>query len=209
MENKLSFTTDEEAWRGCHEEDKWVFNKLEVARRFGMTCGLREEPIPENINKVVVRPIYNLSGMGLGAAIKDRWEGEATEEQCPLGFFWAEYLDGDIYSVDYMDSTEDYRYHIAVIGERDGLLFKSWRTCFIHFDTASNAIDLRERYKTVNVEYINGLPIEIHLRPNPDLKHFRNKGGKKLIPVFAPEGEFISDPAPTSNGQRLGFIIEK
>lgn len=28
------FKTDEEAWLGCDHEDAWVFNKLEVARRF-------------------------------------------------------------------------------------------------------------------------------------------------------------------------------
>lgn len=204
---KLSFTTDEQAWQGCHEEDKWCFNKLEVAQRFGVTCGLREEPIPTHIEKVVVRPIYNLSGMGLGATLKDRWEGEATEEQCPLGFFWAEYIEGDVLSVDYTKKNGEVEWYCAR-GTRDELEYVEWFLAAYPPFPPELAGGMLDRYEWVNVEYVDfDTPIEIHLRPNPDLKHFTDHDVDKIIPIFAPKGKFIPDQAETNNGQRLGFII--
>ena len=52
---------------------KW-FNKLYVAELFGYDCG-PAGVAPTKDGTYVIRPIYNLSGMGVGAEVKEDTSG--------------------------------------------------------------------------------------------------------------------------------------
>ena len=206
-------TTDEQAWETCSLKDKWVFNKLEVAMRTGLKCGLREIPVFMK-GQYIIRPVYNLNGLSRGT--KDRYlTPKTTEFNVPLGHFWSEKLQGEHLSVDYVFGTPV----LTVVGKKfkNSLsLFDSWTK--ISSEKAPHLpdflYDLTTRHSVINVEFINNIPIEVHLRPNPD---FTNHNYNKLITVFSPleadlsNPDFIEDKA-TVHGQdgqkftRYGFI---
>ena len=60
---------DEEAWV-AFPHHRWVFNKLDVAFRLGYHAGPACVPV-EKDGMYIVRPIYNLYGMSVGA--KKQW----------------------------------------------------------------------------------------------------------------------------------------
>ena len=61
---------DFQAWEK-YPEYRWVFNKLELALKLGYRAGPACVPLPplRSHFKVVIRPIYNLYGMGIGAKV--------------------------------------------------------------------------------------------------------------------------------------------
>jgi len=66
--------------------------------------------------------------------------------------------------------------------------------------------NIATQYKTINIEYIGGKVIEVHLRGNPD----PFDKGDFLKPVYEGDeidGEFVEAPEPLVG--RLGFIAEK
>ena len=232
---KLSFKTDEEAWANCHKTDKWLFNKYEVAQKFllphGFDSGLREEPIKKTGN-YISRPIYNLSGMSLGVQSFMAFERDNMEYKVPLGHFWVESLftifdaapfDCDnLISVDYHLDADSVLQANTVKGSLKNDSFICWgrpvegeesqpTPLFLHCIT-----DLCERYEYVNAEFVSRrigddtflLPIEIHLRPNPDLKHFGESDS--IRPIWINEDEtFVSDYAKSNGKSRIGFAVKK
>ena len=61
---------DYQAWI-AYPEYRWIFNKLEIALKLGYQAGpacVPLPPVPYHF-KAVVRPIYNLYGMGVGAKV--------------------------------------------------------------------------------------------------------------------------------------------
>jgi hypothetical protein len=230
---KLSFKTDEDAWASCHKNDKWVFNKYEVAQRFlapyGFDSGLREEPIKKTGN-YISRPIYNLSGMSLGVESFMAFKGDNVEHKVPLGHFWVESLftilcapfDCDnLISIDYHLDANSVLQTNTVKGSLKNDSFICWgrpvegeesqpTSLLIHHIT-----DLCERYEYVNAEFVSCLvggkkylfPIEIHLRPNPDLKHFVES--ESIRPIWIDEDEtFVSDYAKSNGKSRIGFAVK-
>ena len=92
-----------------YPDHRWVFNKLEMALRFGYDAGPACVPITKS-GRYIVRPIYNLYGMGIGATIKDldldlHADDMMHHKHVPPGYFWCEYLEGNHYSATY--SKED------------------------------------------------------------------------------------------------------
>ena len=63
---------DYQAWE-AYPQHRWVFNKLEVALKLGYKAGPACVPLPKTENtlfKAIIRPIYNLYGMGINAKVK-------------------------------------------------------------------------------------------------------------------------------------------
>ena len=68
----LSLDEDYQAWEE-YPQHRWVFNKLEVALKLGYKAGPACVPLPKTSNtlfKAIIRPIYNLYGMGISAKVK-------------------------------------------------------------------------------------------------------------------------------------------
>ena len=61
---------DWRAWAKYPQHRNW-FNKLWVADRLNYLCGPSGFPLPKTM-MTIVRPVYNLNGMGAGAAHRKR-----------------------------------------------------------------------------------------------------------------------------------------
>ena len=94
---------DFQAWQ-IYPEHRWVFNKLELALRLGYDAGPACVPITRS-GKYVVRPIYNLYGMGIGAKVIhiNIMQSKSMENHAliPPGYFWCEAFEGEHKSVDF------------------------------------------------------------------------------------------------------------
>lgn len=202
--------TDEQAWRIVKPEHRWVFNKLEVAKRLGYKCD--PSGFEPTVKDYVVRPVMNLEGMGIGA----NYGGGV-----PAGYFWCERFYGEHLSVDYGASNVP---TLCVRGYRKSTnpLWKwdKWEKIDTSFAPPLPKIfqDLTDHYGTVNAEYIGGKLIEIHLRPNPD--PFGDKY-TTLVPVWAGDYEtelteiadklgldYIEDFEQVQGVCRLGFFAK-
>lgn len=200
--------TDEEAWQSVPFNHKWVFNKLTIAQLSGINANLREIPVPKE-STYIIRPIYNLSGMGLGA--KEVYLiPESTERKTPLGFFWSEKIEGTHLSVDYK-------------GIKPILTVKGTYSTLNYWDKwerVDNSLapklpkwleDVSVYYPVVNVEYIDGRAIEVHLRANPD---FKDNNYKEMIPVWDGDKKikdgyiFCEDKESVLDKTRLGFLCK-
>ena len=104
---------DFQAW-DAYPQHRWVFNKLEVALKLGYRAGPACVPLPKTKNtlfKAIVRPIYNLYGMGISAKVKTfrpMIDNELIINHglIPPGHFWCEYFDGAHYSIDYKRTNQ-------------------------------------------------------------------------------------------------------
>jgi hypothetical protein len=202
--------TDIQIWNQIPQDKKWVFNKLEVALRAGLVCGLREIPVPQE-GEYVVRPVYNLSGMGLDAKVM-HLTPETTEYEVPTGHFWCEKLVGIHKSVDYKSRKPV----LAVRGSHTQAMWKwsVWEKISLGEAPPLPRFldDLSLEYPLINVEYIGNIPIEVHLRGNPDFKD----GQSVLVPVWEgdstvpPKGfTFVSSPEVVGKYiYRKGFFTQ-
>lgn len=188
--------TDAQAWTLFPEFRRW-FNKLDLAERLGHRCGPCGVA-PERGGWYVVRPIYNLSGMGAGA--KKVYIDAGDRRSTPPGHFWCEWFDGDQISVTYTWKqgwvTSD-----SWLGERSEehlSKFKSWSRVFFDPELPKFFDELAPA-GLVNVEFIGESIIEVHLRPSPD-----PKSGTKLIPVW--EGEDVPEDMIPSYDDADGFV---
>lgn len=197
--------TDEDAYISCRPEDRWVFDKLLIANKAKVLAAPREIPVPSK-GEYIVRPIYNLSGLGLGAS-KMRLTPETSEVRIPLGYFWSEVLEGVHLSVDYTNLKPSLT--VQGIPPKEGLVrWRGWAKIDNAFapELPKWLTNIATQYKTINIEYIGGKVIEVHLRGNPD----PFDKGDFLKPVYEGdeiEGEFVEAPEPLVG--RLGFIAEK
>ena len=123
---------DEDAWKE-YPHQRWVFNKLEVALRFGYDAGPACTPVPKP-NDYIIRPIYNLYGMGIGATKKFLDPAVHNKElllhkHIPPGYFWCEYFEGDHYSVDCRKEDGKWVPFHAMVGfQEDNLVrFTKWK----------------------------------------------------------------------------------
>jgi hypothetical protein len=212
---------DTEAYLKYPKQRKWM-NKLWLAEKFGYVCGPAGVEIPET-GTYVVRPIYNLAGMGACASVQKLAKGDHTS--IAPGYFWCEYFDGKHYSANYEWKMND---HVG--GKWVGLncweginmpinlsRFVEWRRSN-HIPTLHHSFKaLGENVTHLNVEFINDKPIEVHLRLSP------NPVYDLLIPVWASDigkkkehmelhgFEFIED-YEDANGYiddpRIGFLVK-
>lgn len=207
--------------------DTWVeypkhrnfFNKLWVADNLNYFCG-PSGFAPSRTVMSVIRPVYNLSGMGAGAEYKLIEKDDCTA--VPLGYFWTEKFEGRHISATYkfysgytaiwkpLSAWEGFR--------RDGApLYKFDRWCRIPLNEAPKVPRLFNDLFDVgiiNVEFIGNKVIEVHLRNSPDPDY------DELIPVWDGENnkhnysneykfiESLDDGDGFLPQGRLGFLVK-
>jgi hypothetical protein len=139
-------------------------NKLWFAEQMGYKCGPRGVPVPEP-GQYVVRPIYNLQGMGLGASIEQLY----PDSDIPLGYFWCELFEGDHYTADWVKQDGEWVQCSTFKGIRNTEnLYKFERWHRINIELPLTHICANIDADVINVEYIGNKPIEVHIRQNPN-----------------------------------------
>ena len=178
---------DNDSYRLYPHHRKW-FNKLYVAELFGYDCG-PAGVAPTKDGTYVIRPIYNLSGMGVGAEVKEIKAGDLT--MVPAGYFWCEYFVGNHFSIDYKRENNVWIPFSAMIGtheNEDNLVkFEVWEKIEIP------NLELPDFIQKIDVEYINvesknDKIFEIHLRPG-NKEIWNLPMGSKLHPLWEDDVE--------------------
>ena len=207
---------DDDAWKKYHHHHKW-FNKLWLAEKLGYECGPTGVSVPKK-DYYIFRPIYNLSGMGVGA--ERRWLVPEHDVSVP-GYFWCEYFDGDHFSIDFkwhLDKPPFWRpirchQGIKINPQRIERWVK-WNVKDIEITLPHFFHELSD-VGIINVETIDNKIIEVHLRPNPDPDY------DEVIPVFSEEMniryyeeyrdyewiENYDDADGALNSPRCGFLV--
>lgn len=178
-------TDDVTAWHTYPQHHKW-FDKLWLSERLGYNCGPGGVPVPYAA-KYIVRPIYNLRGMGLYAELQHLTPEDL--HSVPPGYFWCEQFKGTQYSVDYLWNNRWQQLN-AVQGhnqEHELYRFSAWTYCDYQAALPEYFNELKD-CEYINVEFIDTRIIEVHLRTSPD-----PKGYTELITVWA--DETISQPS--------------
>jgi len=199
---------DADAWTLYPQHRAW-FDKLQLSLRLGYNCG-PAGTAPISSGRYVVRPTYNLSGMGVGARIE--YIAANSYTAVDPGYFWCEVFPGEQHSVDYR-------------WDQQWVATSSWRATrgntlsrFVRWDRAEFFPELPPMFDdlhdvgTINIEFIGDKIIEVHLRPSPD-----PQDANTLIPVWADQPHLTSLPnfvAAYDDADehlkipRLGFLIE-
>ena len=176
---------DTDAWDRYPRHRKW-FNKLYLAQLLGYNSG-PSGTAPKQDGWYIVRPIYNLSGMSIGAEKKFINAGDL--KQTPPGYFWCEWFDGEHYSVTY-----DFMHgEIATwnpisgwCGYKDGLKFTKWIRTDV-YPNVPRALNELSDVGRINVEFIGNNVIEVHLRDTPDPDY------DELIPIWQNDPQTLVD----------------
>lgn len=199
---------DFQSWeRYKNTEHRWVFNKLEVALRQGLSAG-PAATAPDREGLYIHRPIYNVYGMGIGAEAfaynQEDYDDFINHKIVPPGHFWCKWVSGDHLSIDYNQDVGGFWHTRSVwLGKHNSKAnltkFSSWtrldnKSAPKWNDLPIDASFLYDRDVPVfNVEMIDDTIIEIHLRlgndPFDDLPV-----GTSIFPVWndeeAPRGEW-------------------
>ena len=192
---------DYQAW-DKYPKYRWIFNKLDMALRLGYQAGPACVPLPPvpYYFKAVVRPIYNLYGMGIGARVH-KFTPEVDNDfivnhGCiPPGYFWCEYFEGTHYSIDYkatnapkgsMFRWESFHAMVGINTEKDLTRFKRWTSVEPPKIMLPNFINRIMDVDYLNIECIDDKIIEIHLRTGNDVLH-DTPLGTEVIPVWSDE----------------------
>jgi hypothetical protein len=172
-------TEDRDAWEIWPHHRKW-FDKLWFSLQQGYRCG-PTGVAPSTDGYYVVRPIYNLSGMGVGARKQYISTGDRTKVE--PGYFWCEWFDGAQHSVTY-----EWDKKWVPVSSWHGVLKPKSLTRFLKWQKSSFMPELPAHFDVlqdvglINVEFIGNNPIEVHLRPSPDPHEYA-----EYIPVWADE----------------------
>ena len=215
---------ERELYRKLPHLHNW-WNKLYVAETFGYQCGPGGTAIPET-KEYVIRPIYNLAGMGVCTTIKVLEKGDISS--VPPGYFWCEYLEGNHYSATYYKEDNEWK----LLHNWQGWNDKSNVVKFTKWLKVETAPKLPKQLSEIdvpfiNVEYKNDNPIEIHFRPsgNPD-GTYEDKW-KEYIPIWNdtpqeyidslinknyvwidnPFDDWMDDLEPYMKERRLGYYV--
>lgn len=195
--------SDDDAWR-AFKEHRHLFNKLAFSEKMGHYCGPCGVA-PDISGFYVVRPIYNLAGMGLGA--RKQWIEAGDKSQVEPGYFWCEWFDGPHTSVTY-----EWRGYWKAVSAWRGYNYPQNLSRFVRWERCSPITFVRigelEGVNIINVEFIGDKPIEVHLRPSPDPDDV-----DVIIPVWAdsPQTEYVpsfDDGDGFLKVPRLGFMKE-
>jgi hypothetical protein len=191
------------AWQTVDEEDLWIFDKSILSKKLGYISGPTGVPVPRR-DRYIVRPCVNLLGMGLGAEFL---EIENDNDHLPAGYFWCEVFDGRHISVDYIYGEPT----LTVEGfrEQDSPLwrFSKWQKINYCPTIPDQLKFLTTKYKTVNIEFIDGKVIEIHLRHNSDFSY----GNSVAIPLWEDQQDVVYENlrfVEARDYKRLGFYID-
>jgi len=187
-------------------------NKLWFAEQMGYKCGPRGVPVPEP-GQYIVRPIYNLEGMGLGASI------EYLQKDCniPLGYFWCEVFEGYHFTADWVKKQDGEWVQCSTfkgLRNTENLYkFERWQRIKIELPLPHICDNIDT--DVINVEYIGIKPIEVHIRQNPnpvqydDLHVMWHSTPHKVWSDMQESGyTFIPAYHPVNNDARLGFFVK-
>ena len=171
---------DWEAW-DAYPEHRWVFDKLQLSLRLGYLAGPTPKPVPRT-GEYVVRPIYNLRGMAAGARIMTLEKDRVYD--LPPSHFWCERFIGEHVSINY----EWHNGHLVAVhtsvGETDFenlSRFRRWLQVENRDMALPSWISDFADVARMNIEFVDGCIIEIHLRPGTDFP----AGATELIPVYS------------------------
>ena len=206
--NNNSIEEDFEAWC-AYPNHRWLFNKLELALKLDYKAGPTGVPVTKP-GWYIVRPIYNLYGMGIGAKKvyldpKRDAEDMINLAHVPPGYFWCEYFEGAHYSIDYVCEYGLYTPFSFAVGthrDTDDLVqFDNWQV-IDKPDDVRLPIQVRHleepRPKIINAEFKGNKLFEVHLRSGND--HMWNLPiGTTVYPVWKGETE-------SAEMQELDFV---
>lgn len=185
----MNVEEDYQAWN-AYPQYRWVFNKLEIALKLGYDAGPACVPI-KKVGWYIVKPIYNLYGMGIGATRKYLDPTKHSEEMkhhkhIPPGFFWCEYLEGNHYSIDFKRNNRKWSPVSAMMGSHitdDNLVtFRKWTCVKVPDIMLSDWIHDIE-VEDLNIEFKGKKPFEIHLRLGNDIIEGLNVGDE-VFPIW-------------------------
>lgn len=161
--------TDQEAWEAYPHHHNW-FNKLWVSEKLGYKCG-PGGTAPKTSGWYIIRPTYNLSGMGVGAKKVFIKAGDLTA--VPAGYFWCEWFEGIHYSATYT-FVHDIKPRWDIISCWEGISNPSMLQRFREWYRSEEApyvpwvLNELSDVKVINVEFKDDKVIEVHLRDSPD-----------------------------------------
>jgi hypothetical protein len=145
-------------------------------------------PVPVE-NDYIVKPIYNLHGMGAGAKII-RLRPEDVH-LVPPGYFWCERFVGDHYSIELTWSKGNWNivsvfqgYHSS---EDELFRFCKWKRVSPEIQVPNKLNELWD-CQSINIEMIGGTIIEVHLRGTPDPVDY-----DELIPIWSDTPKDVVD----------------
>jgi hypothetical protein len=202
----MNFINDNDEWLICPLDYLWIYDKLILARKLGYLAAPAGLPVPRP-NWYIVRHITNWRGMSLGA--KKIWLTPEDTDLVPDGYFWSECFEGRHTSVDFHYGIQ----HLAVEGFRDDPdrldRFCRWSRIDEQYKFPQVLGELWRLTPWVNVEYVDGKIIEVHLRWN---SNFGNHDSDVIYPVW--KDNPLPQPKNTTwydspNADRLGFWISK
>lgn len=192
------------AWENCDIDDLWIFDKLILSKKLGYICGPKGVNVPKP-RKYMIKPCVNIMGMGEGAYCEKL---SGNTDHIETGTFWCEFFKGRHLSVDYLDGKQ----LLCVEGFKSTNTFERWdmwKKVEDNISLPNLLIPLAKKYRYMNVEYIGGKIIEVHLRHNPD---FHGHNSDIVIPVW--EDQQIKPPEnmkfiKNKDGKRKGFYINE
>lgn len=207
---------DAEAYLEFKDHRKW-FNKLWLTEELGYNCG-PSGIAPNKSGYYIVRPIMNISGMGAGAEKIYIDSGDISKT--PPGYFWTEWFDGEQYSVNF-EWSKYWKQTSCWKAERDVenlYKFKKWtrhNNTIFNLGSLFNDINVQKITK-INVEFIEHLPIEVHLRQSPDPDYDEIvpiwSGDENLVDIYRKLGyNYIIDHDDADGfikQKRLGFMVK-
>ena len=180
-----------ELWEKYPKYHKW-WNKLYLSQVMGYSCGPCGTKIPKT-SEYVIRPIYNLAGMGIGAEVKVLEKNDLSSVQ--PGYFWCEYFEGTHYSIDYKRTNQPkgsvwvWEPFCTMVGEKEEnnlTKFTKWTVVDSPKWNLPRFICEIDDVEFLNVECIDDKIFEIHLRTGNDVLHGKSIGSV-AIPIW--EGE--------------------
>ena len=200
----MEYIDDKDVWRRCPVDYLWIYDKLILAAKCGHRAAPAGIPVPKAA-EYIVRPITNIRMMSRGAS--KQWLTPEDTDLVPDGYFWSECFDGRHTSVDFHYGIPT----LAVEGFRDDPdrldRFSRWERIDENYKFPKVLGDLWRLTPWVNVEYVGGKIIEVHLRWNDD---FANHSSDVIYPVW--KDNPLPQPQsttwyPSPCGDRLGFWI--
>ena len=178
---------DAEAYREYPYLTHW-YNKLWLSEQLKYRCG-PAGLAPDVSGWYVVRPITNLSGMGVGA--KKIWIDAGDLHHVQPGYFWCEWFDGRQYTVTYC--WEGWSWipvscWEGIKNDEDLSKFSKWIRSD-HYPPLGILFHELSDLEMINIEYIEDNPIEVHLRASSDPDY------NELIPVWEGQENMVDKPA--------------
>jgi len=151
-------------WHDIDPDQLWVMDKLILSRKLKYISGPVGLDVPTP-NWYCVRPCVNMMGLGLGT--QKIWIEQETMH-LPVGHFWCEWFEGRHLSIDYNYGNQI----LCVEGFKSNNTFTKWDKWVKTDDEISLPFELRtfSHREYMNVEYIDGKVIEVHLRHNEDFE---------------------------------------